>query len=121
MLVELRGTGGQTMGPPSIHPSGERVEWTGSFSAMTPAPVEYHDLLQAVRELAAAALLRRHRTGSRHDSALHLAGAFARSGWPQARAERMVLAIIGDVDADKKKDLSAALPERLTVTARASR
>jgi hypothetical protein len=27
MLVELRGTGGQSMCPPSLHPCGEKVEW----------------------------------------------------------------------------------------------
>ena len=28
VIVELRGNGGQTMFPPSVHPSGERVEFS---------------------------------------------------------------------------------------------
>jgi len=30
MLIELRGDGGQTMVPPSVHPSGERLAWSES-------------------------------------------------------------------------------------------
>ena len=29
MIIELRGTGGQTMVPPSIHPEGEPLAWSG--------------------------------------------------------------------------------------------
>jgi hypothetical protein len=105
MLIELRGTGGQTMCPPSIHPESEQVEWDQPLDQAPPTIIAYPDLLFAVQQLAAAALLRRHRTGPRHGSALHLAGAFAQCGWSQKRAEKMVLAIIGQVDADKQKDL----------------
>ena len=61
-LVELRGDGGQTVVPPSIHPSGERVEW---HSAGEPAESTWADLLIRVSWLAAAALLTRYLDGGR--------------------------------------------------------
>lgn len=74
MLVELRGGGGQTMMPPSIHPSGELVTWE---SEGPPAQIAYHVLAAAVAKLAAAALLARHwpAKGLRHEATLALAGA----------------------------------------------
>jgi hypothetical protein len=53
-IVELRSTGGQTVVPPSVHPSGERLEWA---SAGEPALVDVALLDRSVRLIAAGVLL----------------------------------------------------------------
>jgi putative DNA primase/helicase len=66
MLVELRGDGGrQTVFPPSIHPSGERIEWEADGD---PATIDYSALRKAVACVAARCLVARYlprRSGSR--------------------------------------------------------
>jgi hypothetical protein len=85
----------QTMVPPSIHPSGERVAWS-RFGE--PAAVPAADLERAARELAAASLLLRYlpaRDGSthRHDFFLALSGVLLRGEWEAERAKRFEAAI----------------------------
>jgi hypothetical protein len=54
-IVELRGDGGQTVFPPSVHPSGERVTWaTPEAESLEPTEIEYDVLLRAVHALANA-------------------------------------------------------------------
>jgi hypothetical protein len=91
-LLELRSTGGQTVVPPGVHESGEAIVWHG-FT--TPADVELGELLNAVRAVAAVALLARHwpAKGARQDAFLALAGALLRAGWAQGRTERFVQAL----------------------------
>ena len=48
VIVELRGNGGQTMFPPSVHPSGEHVEFS---KADEPAEADWNDLEANVIEL----------------------------------------------------------------------
>jgi len=107
MLVELRGTGGQTIAPPSIHESGEPIAWVKW--PPEPAAVPLATLQRAVAEVAAAALLARHHPGdgSRHEFGLALAGMLAHGGYPQERAEQFVEAVTdaaGDRDhRDRRK------------------
>jgi hypothetical protein len=56
MLVELRGTGGQTMAPPSIHPDGEPVEW-----ALEGAPAKISHEEQNRRSMDLSSRWRWHR------------------------------------------------------------
>jgi putative DNA primase/helicase len=80
-LVELRGTGSQTMAPPSIHPdTGQIIEWYGKGD---PHLVSHAELLKCVEWLGAACLLARNwpKRGGRHDAALALAGALAHAQW----------------------------------------
>jgi hypothetical protein len=56
VTVELRGTGGLTMFPPSVHPSCELVEWA---TAGEPAPATRQELEAACEDLAAA--VRKHK------------------------------------------------------------
>lgn len=78
MIVELRGTGGQTIFPGSLHPNGEPIEWVGDGK---PKPIDLDILDEAVRRLAAAVILARHwpKIGARHNAALALAGGLIRS------------------------------------------
>jgi hypothetical protein len=80
VLAELRSTGTQTLVAPSVHPSGERVEWHDA--GLKPARVEAKGLVSQVRELASATLIARHLppVGGRHDYALALSGFLLRSG-----------------------------------------
>jgi hypothetical protein len=73
MLVEIRSTGGQTVLPPSIHPSGEKLEWEASKTPLSTEPALLRD---SVVWVATAALLARHypEAGSRHDAAGQIAG-----------------------------------------------
>jgi hypothetical protein len=87
-LIELRSTGGQTVVPPSLHPTGAPLEWT---AAGQPARVSTAALQRAVRCAGAAAMLaRRWPDGARHDGALALAGMLLRGGMAQGDAERFV-------------------------------
>src|SRR5207247_7650208 len=84
MLVELRslkrdGTVGmQTLLPPSVHPSGERIQYDNRGKAAT---VDGEDLAHRVNQLAAAALFARHfpGAGARNECFLALSGALARN------------------------------------------
>jgi hypothetical protein len=90
MLVELRvggnGMGAVTTAPPSMHTSGEKVQWV---SEGEPAHVPGDVLKRAVIQLAVATLLVRNYpadTGSgsqsvRHEGALVVGGVLARAGW----------------------------------------
>lgn len=80
MLVELRSTGGQTLVPPSTHTSGEEIRWEEDGE---PAEVDADELHRAVGRLASCALVACHwpAPGSRHETALALAGMLLRAGW----------------------------------------
>ena len=88
-LVEIRSAGQQTVGPGSIHPSGEKIEFE---RAGKPACVEPDHLVKCVKKLAAAALLARHwpGPGQRHDASLALCGLLRRSGWSPPDVEQFV-------------------------------
>lgn len=92
MLVELRSTGGQTVFPPSVHPSGELIDWAKDGE---PARVPYPVLRQAVARLAAAALLARYwpAEGSRQEAALALSGGLLRLGWQEEDIRRFLQAV----------------------------
>lgn len=74
VLIEIRGNGGQTLLPPSVHPSGESYQWWEGWHS--PAVVPYSEIEQQVRWLAAASLLARYwpGEGKRHQASLALAG-----------------------------------------------
>ena len=93
VIVELRiggnGKGAATTVPPSMHASGEMVQWVYDGE---PARVDGADLKRAVTKLAVAALLkpRYPGQGSRHEGALVLGGALARAGWQAEEIEHVV-------------------------------
>ncbi len=80
MLLELRSTGTQTLFPPSLHPSGEAINWDCDGSA---TQIEGDLLTAAVATTAAACILARHwpDEGARQDAALALTGGLHRLGW----------------------------------------
>jgi hypothetical protein len=86
-IVELRigadSKGAVTNFPPSMHPTGERVQWVVDGE---PANVDGAVLKRAVLKLAVACVLqpRYPGQGSRHEAALVLGGVLARAGWIEA-------------------------------------
>jgi hypothetical protein len=82
----------QTMFPPSIHPDGERVEW---YKDGTPARIGAEDLHQAVKLIAAAALLGRYWAGpsARDAAAGPLIGTLLRAGWEADKVRHFVGAV----------------------------
>lgn len=101
-IVELRTTG-QTVYPPSIHQSGEKVQLSKDGEA---ARVEGQELVRAVKKLAAVYLLSEGwGDGSRHDKALRLAGALVKSGWDEGGILALMQAICtfaGDDDTEDR-------------------
>ena len=85
LLLEIRCGGGgkaaQTVFPPSVHPSGEPIEWEPGANGK-PAIVKSHELLMAANQVSAAALIARYMTpqGGRHDLYLRIGGVLARAG-----------------------------------------
>lgn len=115
-LLELRSTGGQTVIPPSIHPSGEQIEWESD--ELKPAKISRVVLKKAVRELAAATLLARSwpGTGGRHDASLALAGGLMMAGWKPKQTWRFILEVAraaGDEEASHRRQDVATTARRL--------
>jgi len=93
VLVELRGTGGMTVYPPSTHKeTGEQIFWEAFTD---PGAVTLTGLQRAVREVAAVSLLARHWPcqGSRQTAFLALAGGLLRAEWRLERIERFIEAL----------------------------
>jgi hypothetical protein len=91
-LLELRSTGQQTVVPPSIHPSGEPIEWN---SRESPEKVDGNELRSAAVRLAAACLFARHypSRGRRNELAMALAGTLIRGGWDYGDASDFIAAV----------------------------
>ncbi|MGE0044903.1 MAG: phage/plasmid primase, P4 family [Hyphomonadaceae bacterium] len=94
MLVELRADGAQTVFPPSLHVSGEEIDWEQGGD---PEDIEGANLAHAVGALAAAALLARHwpGEGGRHDAQLTLAAVLTRGGWSVDRVAWFLTCVAG--------------------------
>ncbi|MBA2277159.1 MAG: bifunctional DNA primase/polymerase, partial [Chloroflexia bacterium] len=108
VLLEVRGTGGQTMLPPSVHPSGEHVAW---YRDGDPARVETAALMTQARALAAAALLARYwQENMRQDMALALAGGLLRAGWDTDATRDFVATVAaGAADEELQKRLDVVI------------
>ena len=107
VIAELRGNGGQTMFPPSIHPLGEQVEF---FPADEPAEADWNDLEAHIIQLGIATEISQfYRDGSRHDIAYALSGFLRRCNWPQERTEKFITKLaIGFSDNDIHDRVQAA-------------
>ena len=97
-IVELRlgvSGGAQTIFPGSTHAeTGEPILWEVDRD---PLKVPFHDIVERVQRVAAAALLRKYwpASGLRHDAALALGGTLGRAGWDVTQIKLFVEAVAG--------------------------
>lgn len=96
-LLEFRSNGQQTLIPPSVHPSGERLRWEATGE---PARVNGVALRTAITKVAAGALLANHypKEGQRHEAAEALAGLLLRAKWSEAETSEFVEAVAEAAD-----------------------
>ncbi len=108
MLVELRSTGGQTLIPPSVNPSGEAVTWDADGD---PETVDAAPLQSSVARVAAVAILARHwpARGSRHDAYNALAGFLLRAGWTADQTMLVIEALTVATHDDEGRDRLASV------------
>lgn len=107
-LLELR-TVGQTMAPPSLHPSGEQTTWHEATGE--PPTVAADELSRATRELATASLILKHypQQGSRHGFALALSGFLLRQGWDTERVRHLIAAVAQAANDEEIEDRRKAV------------
>lgn len=91
-IAEVRGNGGQTMFPGSVHPdTGEAILFSSDGA---PAAVEWTQLLKGTRNLSIAVMALPHwKEGQRHHLSVSLAGLLARSGWAQDEVAELIAKI----------------------------
>jgi AAA domain/Bifunctional DNA primase/polymerase, N-terminal len=117
-----RGLAAQTIFPPSVHGSGEPIEWEdGGPGKIT--EIDGDELLQRGRRLAAAAEIARNypNVGGRHDAAFMLGGFLARCGVSPAGAAVFVEAIAAASlqPGDKRGDMARTARDGANATNRA--
>lgn len=107
VVLEVRANGGYTMFPPSIHPSGECVEWHGAFDNIP--TMDFDDLLKAAGVCAFLAIILivyPQEAGCRNQICMALAGVLVRAGIPEEKVDDLVVFVArecGDEEADKRR------------------
>jgi hypothetical protein len=89
-IAELRSTGGQTIVPPSVHPSGEVIGWEKNG---LPAQIDGVALRDAIARLAVCVLLGKSwpkQPGNRQQLAMAIAGFLLRNNLPEERVVRII-------------------------------
>jgi hypothetical protein len=99
VIIELRGKGGQTVVPPSIHPSGEQVAWErkGNYGKTT-----LEVLRRPVAKIASAALFVRYWPRG-YETRHALAGMLARAAWTEEATAEFVCAVVSVVQPDNRE------------------
>lgn len=102
-IIQLR-VNHQDVAPPSIHPSGEELAWSGEPGPA--AEVDIDTLTRAHRLLATATVLATHypAAGARHEWTLALAGLLRHINLSQEETEHLLSAIAPLVDETKLPD-----------------
>lgn len=117
MLLEVRGTGHQTMFPPSIHPTGERVQWhAGATSVPKAEPGEFLKLCGVIAVLSATAMAYPVVAGQRDEVCMMIAGVLVRAGFDDEMIDDLiecVASLAGDEEAEKRRGKAAATRARI--------
>ncbi|MES0020635.1 bifunctional DNA primase/polymerase [Mesorhizobium sp. M0036] len=117
MVLELRGTGHQTMFPPSVHPSREVVQWTKELT-LVPA-IESRELERRCGLVAGLAVILKaypRERGDRDNICLALTGSLIRAGLADEEVDRLVQLVAseaGDEEANKRGGKAAATRRRI--------
>lgn len=109
-LLEVRiggVAGAQTVVPPSVHESGERISWSNA-GLHDPTVIEGIELLTKARRLAAASLLAKHwpQGSGMHNVAILIGGCLARAGFTTPEVGVFIEAVCraaGDPDVKDRK------------------
>jgi Bifunctional DNA primase/polymerase, N-terminal/Family of unknown function (DUF5906) len=109
MILELRAKGHQSMAPPSVHPSGEQVEWQRAAPTKA-AGASYDPLLRRHRLLAVAVVLTRRwpAQGTRNECSLAVAGTLLQCGATVDEAREVIGAVARDQGTIEWKERAAA-------------
>ena len=115
-LLELTGIRLETLTPTSVHLGNEVLEYE---SRREPTQVTAEELVECVRELAAATFLSRHwpAEGSRPDTVSALAGMLIGAGWSDYRADRFITRIAfaaGDPEFGKRQSDIESIAKRFS-------
>ncbi|SMY07240.1 bifunctional DNA primase/polymerase [Flavimaricola marinus] len=117
MLLEVRGDGHQTMFPPSIHPSGERVQWhIGATSVPTVEADELLKLCGIIAVLSTVAMAYPKVNGQRDEVCMMIAGVLVRAGLEDAMIDDLIVCVAslaGDEEAEKRRGKAAATRARV--------
>ena len=102
--------------PPSMHVTGEMVEWTNDGM---PTRVNGAALKRAVLKLAIACLLvpRYPGQGSRHEGALVLGGVLARAGWAEEDIRHLMEVVARSAGDDERHDRVTAATSAVNLKA----
>lgn len=114
-LLEIRSTNQQTIIPPSIHPSGEKLEWLYSKN---PLIQDSEIVVTSAKRTASCALVARHwpTKGSRQEFCLALSGTLLRAGWSSDMTTNFILTaanIANDEEAEKRSSVVSDSVKRL--------
>ena len=118
MVVEVRGNRHQTMFPPSVHPSGDVVEWEPDWrdlrnvlDALEAQSQPLEQVIELAERIYALALVAAAwpAKGSRHDAAVALAGWMAHSGWSENLARQSMTAVCHAAGDEERGDRLTAV------------
>jgi hypothetical protein len=110
VILELRGSGTQTLIPPSIHPDGSSYVWRREQDEAS--IVNADELIKNIDRFASICLMARHwPEGSRHDAALAIAGYLVRNNWEQEDTRRFVDSICFAANDDDINDRLRAVDD----------
>jgi hypothetical protein len=117
MLLEVRGPGHQTMFPPSVHPSGELVQWHADATSVP--KVEADELLRLsgiTAFLSAVAMAYPKVAGQRDEVCMMIAGVLVRAGLDDAMIDELIVCVAslaGDEEAKKRRGKASATRARI--------
>lgn len=101
-IVEVRGTGHQTVFPGSVHESDELVRFDEDG---VPAVTDWETLVRAARKIAIATMLRKDWTsGHRHRTALAVSGVLANANWTKDEVRQLIETVAIDASDTEVND-----------------
>lgn len=117
VVLELRGSGLQTMVPPSVHPNGETVRWHDDPRGLPDLEPDDMLLRAGVTAVLAVVLSKYPRVaGNRDNICLALTGALVRAGFDDETVDRWIVHVAelaGDEEATKRGGKASATRQRL--------
>lgn len=116
MVVEIRGSGHYTMFPPSIHPTGVRIEWKRPGAPPVLALAEVEAIIARVAVLAVFVRKWPRLAGNRDELALALTGACIGAGMSDEAANAavsLVAELAGDEEHAKRGTKASATREKM--------